>query len=531
MFSFKASAFLVLSTLILVFFSFFISAGTAEDGVVLWGTGRSVLQEGSGGNGSSFVLAKERTRRKDPLDGLKYYTGGWNISNSHYFTSVLYTGSPLFEVALIWFVAFGVFLLLVCGYVCCCRRRRYGYSQFAYALSLTLLLLFTIAAIIGSVVLYTGQGKFHDSTKSTLNYVLEQADSTVHNLKNVSSYLNAAKKIGVDQVSLPPKVQNSIDNVNSLITIAANTLDSVTKDNKDDIFRYLDSVGWFLIIVAAVMLALAMLGFLLSISGLQCIVYILVVIGWILVAITFILCGIFLVLHNVMGDTCVAMNDWVNNPTANTALDQIIPCVDKATAQQALSESKEVTFQMVQLVNGIIGNISNRNLPPNAAPLYYNQSGPFVPLLCNPYNPDKTDRKICSSGEVGLTNATQVWKNYECQVSNNICTTVGRLTPSLYDQMSGAVNVSYGLYHYGPFLTNLVDCSFVRDTFYAIHNQHCPDLRRYSRWVYIGLVMVSAAVMLSLILWVLYARERRHRKYTKLVDSASGQASYERKAP
>lgn len=109
-----------------------------------------------------------------------------------------------------------------------------------------------------------------------------------------------------------------------------------------------------------------------------------------------------------MGDTCVAMNDWVNNPTANTALDQIIPCVDKATAQQALSESKEVTFQMVQLVNGIIGNISNRNLPPNAAPLYYNQSGPLVPLLCNPYNPDKTDHKICSPGEVGLANATQV---------------------------------------------------------------------------------------------------------------------------
>ncbi|KAK6120485.1 hypothetical protein DH2020_045778 [Rehmannia glutinosa] len=348
----KPSSFLIQTTLILVLFSFFSlpgAADAAENGVVSLGTRRSVLEGSNGGNSTTLVLAKDRTRRKDPLDDLKYYNGGWNISNEHY---------------------------------------------------------------------------------------------------------------------------------------------------------------------------------------IACLVYILVIFGWILVAITFILCGIFLVLHNVMGDTCVAMNEWVVNPTAHTALDDIIPCVDPATAQEALSQSKEVTLQMVQLVNGIIANVSNANLPPNAGPFYYNQSGPLVPLLCNPYNPDKTDRRICTTGEVDLNNATQVWRNYECQVSgSNICTTVGRLTPSLYDQMSGAVNVSYGLHHYGPFLTGLVDCTFVRDTFTTIHDRHCPDLRKYSQWVYIGLVMVSAAVMLSLILWVLYARERRHRKYTKLVDANSAQTSFASKGP
>ncbi|KAK6147842.1 hypothetical protein DH2020_018754 [Rehmannia glutinosa] len=374
----KPSSFLIQTTLILVLFSFFSlpgAADAAENGVVSLGTRRSVLEGSNGGYSTTLVLAKDRTRRKDPLDDLKYYNGGWNISNEHYIASVLYTGSSLFLVAAIWFVGFGLFLLLVCMYICCCGRRRYGYSRFAYALSVILLSLFTIGAIIGSVVLYTGQGKFHDSTTSTLDYVLEQADSTVDNLKNVSDYLTAAKKVGVDQVFLPREVQNNIDNVNSMITSASNTLESATKNNKDDIFRYLDAV--------------------------------LVIFGWILVAITFILCGIFLVLHNVMGDTCVAMNEWVVNPTAHTALDDIIPCVDPATAQEALSQSKEVTLQMVQLVNGIIANVSNANLPPNAGPFYYNQSGPLVPLLCNPYNPDKTDRRICTTGEVDLNNATQ----------------------------------------------------------------------------------------------------------------------------
>lgn len=81
--------------------------------------------------------------------------------------------------------------------------------------------------------------------------------------------------------------------------------------------------------------------------------------------------------------------------------------------------------------------------------------------------------------------------------------------------MASAVNVSYALYRYGPFLVNLQDCTFVRDTFTDISRDHCPGLQRYSKWIYIGLFMVSAAVMLSLIFWVIYARERRHRVYTK----------------
>lgn len=108
-----------------------------------------------------------------------------------------------------------------------------------------------------------------------------------------------------------------------------------------------------------------------------------------------------------MGDTCVAMDEWVQNPTAHTALDDILPCVDNATAQATLSQSKDVTFQLVGMVNRIINNVSNVDPPPFASFLSYNQSGPLVPTLCNPLNPDETDR-VCAAGEVDLSNATQV---------------------------------------------------------------------------------------------------------------------------
>jgi len=43
----------------------------------------------------------------------------------------------------------------------------------------------------------------------------------------------------------------------------------------------------------------------------------------------------------------------------------------------------------------------------------------------------------------------QVWKNFECEVSESgICSAVGRVTPEIYLQIVSAVNESYALEHY-----------------------------------------------------------------------------------
>jgi hypothetical protein len=88
-------------------------------------------------------------------------------------------------------------------------------------------------------------------------------------------------------------------------------------------------------------------------------------------------------------------------------MDDILPCVDNATAQETLLRSKEVTSELVDLINEVITNVSNINFSPNFKPMYFNQSGPLVPILCNPFYPDFTNRP-CTAGEVDLFNATEV---------------------------------------------------------------------------------------------------------------------------
>lgn len=110
----------------------------------------------------------------------------------------------------------------------------------------------------------------------------------------------------------------------------------------------------------------------------------------------------------------------------------------------------------------------------------------------------------------------QVWKNYTCQVSpldNN--GTSGCMAPYLYTQLTTAVNVAYGLYHYGPFLVDLIDCTFVRKMFVDINNNYCPGLERCTKYIYWGSNVVSVAAVLSLIFWIVYERQLQHRNYIK----------------
>ncbi|KAL5183473.1 hypothetical protein HKD37_17G047352 [Glycine soja] len=434
---------------------------------------------------TTLVLAKERTRRKDLLNGFQRYTGGWNISNVYYLTSVMSTAVPFLSVAVAWFVIFGIFLLIILACCCCCNGGDSSdddYSKALHHLSLTLLIFCTIAAIGGCAVLYSGQGKFRESTSNTLDYVVNQAQLVAENLRNVTSYFDSAKQL-VNGIPLPLDLGSNIDDAAKVRVITAtDSLSKKAKENSRKIHKVIDGVRLALVIVAAVMIFVALLG----------------------LRIIFFTCfAVSCILKTYLNINAYI---YIYNPTAHTALDDILPCVENATAMKTLLRSKTLTYTIVDAFDQIISNFTNANTT-----AIFNQSGPLVPLLCNPYNADFTSRQ-CAPGEVTFKNAIEVWKNYTCQASSSEqCTNEGRLTPKIYNKLASAVNVTDGLFHYGPFFVDLVDCTFARKAFSEISNNYCPSLRRYTERVYLGTVVVSAAVMLSLIFWIVFFREQWRR--------------------
>lgn len=475
---------------------------------------------------TTTVLAAERTRRKDPLDGLRYYTGGWNISNRHYLASAGFSAAPVFAFAALWFVAAAAALVSCCCCFCCRgggngNGNSYSYSRRVFALSLLLLLAFTAAAVVACAVLYDGQRKLSGSTTATLDYVVGQADGAAATMRNFTALLEAAKTAGGGVASLPPDVARGVDDVARRVDAAADATAARAASNSRRIRTSLDAVRKVLIGVAAVMLALVLVGFAFSLTGKKSLVSTAVFLAWIIITATLILSGTFLLLHNVIGDTCVAMDEWVAQPQgqgqSHTALDDILPCADAAVTAEALRRSKEVNYQLVSKLNQLLSNVSNGNVPPQAGPpLYYNQSGPPVPLLCSPYSADLSDRP-CAVGEVTAADAQQVWQRYVCRAAagsgrEEVCSTAGRLTPAMYSQMVAVAGLSDGLRRQSPALADVASCVTVRRAFRTVGQRGCPPLRRDSRRVYQALLAASAAGMLAAAAWLVHSRERRRRR-------------------
>ncbi|BFI41768.1 hypothetical protein MPTK2_8g02370 [Marchantia polymorpha subsp. ruderalis] len=483
------------------------------------GVMRHLLQAADDGmvdmNGS-FILAANRTARRDPLDHFNKYRGGWDIQNDHYWASVGYTGLPAFIVAIIW-AALGLLglLFLLC---CCCfcgsrSKPEYDHGKCGYIIPIILLVFFTAVAIAGCVVLYYGQAKFNNHLEDTLDFIVRQSNSTEEGLRRVSRNLTRAAEINIDNLfTLSDADKAEIGNLNRQLNSSANTLERDTADNARDIKHYINIVRISLMVVAAVMLFLVILGLLFAACGIRSVVYLLVFLGWILVTGTWILCGIFILLNNTLGDTCVAMGEWVERPSANTTLDQILPCADPTTADLALDNSRDYTDKIITLANNGITNVANVNFPPGT-PTYYNQSGPLVPTLCDIYGPSPDFNLLpCTPGQLSFEAAPANWSSYICVAdSGGICQTQGRLLNSTYRQLTTATDVGQSLFTDANFLVSVANCSFVRDTFTEIKGVYCHDLRKYCKWIWVGLILVSGGAMLSILLWMVYIRRKRYR--------------------
>ncbi|TYH96386.1 hypothetical protein ES332_A12G173700v1 [Gossypium tomentosum] len=336
---------------------------------------------------STLVLAGQRTNRPDLLRHFKHYHGGCNITNCHY-----------------WAI-----------------KKRIDHSQ---TICLILLILFTSAAAIGCILLSVRQDEFHGKVLHTLKYVVNQSDYTLQILNNLFP---------------PSNVMTDIDKLNIDLNAIADTLIEKTDENAVKIRRVFN-VRLALISVVAVMLILALLGLLLSVLGHQHNIHIFIVSGWLLVATTFILCGVFILLNNAISNTCLAMEEWVENPHAKTALSNILSYVDQRTTNHTLTQSKQVINSLVKVVNTYIYTFANSNPSPD------------------------DNHCQCESNEVSIANASLI-------------------TPDRFMQLVAAVNESFAFEHYTPLLLCLQNCDFVRDMLQKIGSNYYHPLEHYLKIV------------------------------------------------
>ncbi|GMJ07262.1 hypothetical protein HRI_004395400 [Hibiscus trionum] len=90
----------------------FVFGGKEHSEVLAWKKieRRNLADGNEGDKNSSLILAENRTHRKDPLDDFKKYTGGWNISNQHYWAVSFFIFYSPFNFVHPFFIHFFYFL-------------------------------------------------------------------------------------------------------------------------------------------------------------------------------------------------------------------------------------------------------------------------------------------------------------------------------------------------------------------------------------------------------------------------------------
>ncbi|KAL0387991.1 UNVERIFIED_CONTAM: hypothetical protein Sradi_2680900 [Sesamum radiatum] len=150
------------------------------------------------GNVSKENRHVDDTVRVDPLDHLKKYRGGYNITNPHYLGSTVFTGIYGFALAALWLLCglgYGVFRLVMI--ICCKSRKKHKKREDSHMQCLLLALVFTLLAIAACGLVLGGDAKFHSRARMIIEVIIGRvgaASNTIYKttgaMKNVSSSLS-----------------------------------------------------------------------------------------------------------------------------------------------------------------------------------------------------------------------------------------------------------------------------------------------------------------------------------------------------
>ncbi|KAH6798531.1 hypothetical protein C2S51_035015 [Perilla frutescens var. frutescens] len=164
----------------------------------------------------------DNTVRIDPLNNLKKYRGGYNVTNNHYWSrenlqgltdqitkciralvqSTVFTGISGYAIALIWLLCglgYGVLLLVRTG---CCKSSRKHKNRSScrkrYHLMPLLLAIFcTLIAVTACGLAFGGISKSHSRAKKVIGIILDTADgasSTIYNITGAMKEINTRLK-------------------------------------------------------------------------------------------------------------------------------------------------------------------------------------------------------------------------------------------------------------------------------------------------------------------------------------------------
>ncbi|XP_042026404.1 uncharacterized protein LOC121773581 isoform X1 [Salvia splendens] len=459
----------------------FTGVSSSEAGRILTGSNMTSV-------GTTYM---KETVRADPLNLLKKYRGGYNVTNDHYWSSTAFTGIPGYAVALIWLLCglgYGILLLVRTDCFKTSRKRKNKSSCYEqYHLQPIILASFcTLLAVAASGLAFGGNSKSHSRAKIVVEILLDTADGASDTIFKITG---AMKEISQNlQQQMDEKNKQLMNSTTIKLETQGSAIKTHASKNRDLIQKGLKT-SYAMTTVTITLTLLVVISLLaLGVSSFQRPFQVLIAVSWMLTFFCWLLFGISFFLQTLMGDTCRALEGFQRNPY-NNSLSPILPCEQLISAKPMLNN---VTAGIHNLVNKVNENIS----------ISY---GGII-QICNPFSPTPAHDYQpwnCPNTSVRIGDIPKVIKQIACPDTQTTCNG-GILVPADYYNAIGAYCTSIQiLLDQFPSIEGLVECRPVKDALSEILNKHCKPLRRYIRLLWSALLFLSVVLVILVPIWTI----------------------------
>ncbi|EFJ17991.1 hypothetical protein SELMODRAFT_420402 [Selaginella moellendorffii] len=457
------------------------------------------------------------TRRVDPLDGLKHYRGGFDIENKHYWASVLFSGIYGYALAVASVLLGLVFLVLL--FVRSMKRRDLKFQKMAPSasnshhsiVSSAALMLLTLLALVFCCLLLVGNKRLHEDANVVKDVLIEAANNATATIYNVTT----------EMTDITTKLEPFDGNLTTLFSSKARLyfeavqIQQKVQDNKKMIERTLKEIYITILVTSSVIMLFLIVGLVILIEKTHPFWWwffpLITVALWLLTVFSWIAFGLSYAAHNVVDDSCTALEEYQQNPYNNTnALGLLLPCVDSKNGNDSVLKIREGMYRVIAQ--------ANRNISKLRTTMDGIGDNRVIPHICNPFSgpPHYKLTGQCLEGTVAIGNVPQVLQPFRCSAKDeHECATaegVQHIPDPIYRTILAYSAAAQTLIDATPSLESLANCSFVVRAFSVIVDGKCRPVRSSIHLLWAAYAGLATTAFLLLILYAI-------RIYSKLKQS------------
>ncbi|KAM0069651.1 putative transmembrane protein [Helianthus debilis subsp. tardiflorus] len=413
------------------------------------------------------------TVRPDPLENLRKYRGGYDITNVHYWSSTAYTGIAGYVLGALWLLCGVVFAIYLVATTCCKSNRKLknyrpkSHKQY-YLWHMILAAFFTLLAIVGSGLVLGGNAKFHSRADKIIDIIIDTADDASKTIYNTTGAMKVTQT-NLQGTNVEASTTRFLESTSRRLDSTADDIQRQARKNRHRIDL-----------------------------GLR---ILLIMLCWLITVLCWVFFGAYFFLSRFAGDKCTALEGFQQDPY-NNSLSSILPCDELLSAESVLND---VSAGVYELVNEVNANISRMQ-----------QDSSFG--VCNPFSgPPEYNYQPnnCSENDIRIGDIPELLRLITCvDPVDGVCN--GGIPISGNDfrtaiAYTSSIQVLLNSY---PGMESLLHCQTVKDAFAEILENHCNPVKRDVKIVWAGLVFLSIVMVFLVLTWIVEAYHARNHRFS-----------------